>query len=169
MIMETTVYSNIKLIVLDVDGVFTDGKKVYSLSGDVVYKTFYDKDFTALNKLRKYFNIIILSGDDRVNKVLFKSKGIPFYHSKNKDKKKLIKVILNKYNVGPDNCIFVGDDLPDLPCFRLIPISLCPSDSVKEIKYLAYKVLKTKGGNGVIVELYNELSEEIMLRRKYGE
>ena len=169
MIMETTTYSDIRLIVLDVDGVFTNGKKIYSLSGDVVYKEFYDKDFTALKELRKYFDIVILSGDDRVNKVLFKTKGIPFYHSRNKGKKQLIKTILNKHGIGPDNCMFIGDDLPDIPCFRLIPISMCPSDAVKDVKLLSYKIFKAKGGNGVIVELYNEMQEEIMLRRKYGD
>ena len=167
-IMDKTDFCNVSLIILDVDGVFTDGKKVYSLSGDVVYKTFYDKDFTVLNMLRDYFDIVILSGDDRINKQIFESKKIPFYHSNKKGKKKLIRIIMNKYNVGPDNCIFIGDDYPDIHCFHQIPLSFCPSDAVADVKNLAYKVLPVKGGCGVIGCLYKELVTEIMLRKKYG-
>jgi 3-deoxy-D-manno-octulosonate 8-phosphate phosphatase (KDO 8-P phosphatase) len=166
--MDTTDYKLVKLIILDVDGVFTTGHKLYNLNGEVVAKEFYDKDFTALNALLKVFKIVILSGDDRVNKVMFKSKGIPFFHSSSKGKKYYLKKILNKYNVGPDNCIFVGDDTPDIDCIRLIPLSFCPKDSVSIVKCSVYKVLPSSGGNGVIVDLLDELSTEIMLRKKYG-
>ena len=41
----------IKLLILDVDGVLTDGKKVYGKEGTGLYKTFCDKDFTAIKRL----------------------------------------------------------------------------------------------------------------------
>lgn len=166
--MDKTDFREVKIIILDVDGVFTDGRKGYYLNGEVAIKYFYDKDFTVLNMLREYFSIVILSGDDRVNKQLFTSKDIPFFHSAKKGKKKMLRIIMSKYGVGPDNCLFVGDDYPDIPCFHQVPLSFCPVDAVDDVKNLAYKVLPVKGGNGVIGALYKELSPEIMLRKKYG-
>jgi 3-deoxy-D-manno-octulosonate 8-phosphate phosphatase (KDO 8-P phosphatase) len=166
--MDTTVYSEVKLLIFDVDGVFTTGNKIYDLTGNVIAKEFYDKDFTALNVLSNTFDVVILSGDDRVNRIIFENKNIPFYHSSNKSKKYYLKIILNKYNIGPDSCIFVGDDLPDLGCIRLIPLSFCPKDSNTLVKNIVYKMLPSNGGKGVIVDLLNELNTEIMLRKKYG-
>ena len=166
--METTAYTNVKLIILDVDGVFTDGRKVYNINGEVVYKTFYDKDFTCLNFLMEFFDIVILSGDNRINKPLFTQKGIPFYDSSKKGKKYMLRKILNKFSLGPNACIFVGDDYPDIPCFYQIPLSFCPKDAVSKIKNIAYKILPVYGGDGVITALYDELAHEMMLRKKFG-
>lgn len=167
--MEQRLFKKVKVIVLDVDGVFTNGKKTFNLNGDVVYKEFLDRDFTALNVLLKYFKVVILSGDDRVNREVFKNKKIPFYHSRGKSKKRLLRAILNRYNIGPDECIFIGDDFPDLKCIQMIPLSFCPKDAVSDVKASVHAVFKVKGGEGVIVYLLDVLSYEIMLRRKYGE
>ena len=165
--MSGTIFSQIKLIILDIDGVLTNGRKVYNLKGEVVGKEFLDQDFTALNELSKYFTIVFLSGDDRVNKGVF-AKKYKFFCSRGKDKKYYIKLIFKKYNVGPYDCIFIGDDIPDLRCMQMIPLSFCPANAVQDVKALAYQVIPVSGGNGVIVYLLDLLKEEIMLRRKYG-
>ena len=167
--MDDRLFASVKLIILDVDGVFTNGKKILDLEGNVVYKEFLDQDFTALNELRQYFKVVILSGDDRINSPVFKQRQIPFFHSKGKAKKRLLRVIFAKYNVGPDECIFIGDDLPDLKCVQTIPLSFCPKTAVQDIKNNVYSVLNVRGGDGVIVHLLGVLREEIMLRKKYGE
>ena len=54
----------IKLIVLDVDGILTDGKKYYNRDGDVVMKTFCDKDWTAIKRFRAMdIPVVFLTGD----------------------------------------------------------------------------------------------------------
>lgn len=164
--MSGTIFSKVKVIILDIDGVFTNGKKIYNLTGGVVGKEFLDQDFTALNVLKKYFKIVFISGDDRVNKAVFSKYN--FYHSRKRDKKYYIRTIFKRYNIGPDECLFVGDDLPDLKCMQMIPLSFCPSNAVSSIKNIAYDVIPVSGGDGVIVYLLDMLSEEIMLRRKYG-
>jgi len=114
--MDKTKYSNIKLIVLSVDGVFTDGKGAYKCDGSIISKNFLDKDFKSLSKLREFFNIIILSSEEHINRGVFKKKGFKFYCSKNK--KKMLKQILRERSTMPDECIYVGDDLLDLPTRR---------------------------------------------------
>lgn len=162
--MDKTKYSNIKLIIFSVDGVFTDGKGLYDCAGGVVSKSFLDKDFIALSKLREFFNVVIISSEEHINQNVFKEKGFKFYHSKNK--KKTLKQLLKERSIMPDECIYVGDDLLDLPCIRLIPVSFCPKDAFDEVKDIA-TVLPVNGGDGVVYDLYNVLLSEIMLRYKF--
>ena len=162
--MDLTKYSDIRLIVFSVDGVFTDGKSEYDYAGKVVSKKFLDKDFIALSQLHEFFNIVIISSEEHINQNVFKEKGFKFYYSKNK--KKTLKQILKQRNTMPDGCIYVGDDLLDLPCIRLIPCSFCPKDAFDEVKNIA-TVLPVVGGNGVVYSLYKILSEEMAVRYKY--
>ena len=54
----------IKLVILDVDGVLTDGKKYYNRDGDVLMKTFCDKDWTAIKRFKALgIKVLFLSGD----------------------------------------------------------------------------------------------------------
>jgi 3-deoxy-D-manno-octulosonate 8-phosphate phosphatase (KDO 8-P phosphatase) len=162
--MDKTKYSNIKLIILSVDGVFTSGKAAYDYEGRVVSKVFLDKDFIALSKLRKFFNIVIISSEEHINSGVFEQKEFKFYYSKNK--KKTLKQVLRERNTMPDECIYVGDDLLDLPCVRLISCSFCPVDAFEEVRNVA-TILSIVGGDGVVYELYRILSEEIAVRYKF--
>jgi 3-deoxy-D-manno-octulosonate 8-phosphate phosphatase (KDO 8-P phosphatase) len=58
----------VKLLILDVDGVLTDGRKYYDSSGLATHKTFCDKDFTAIKKFKSIgCEVIFLSGDKNIN------------------------------------------------------------------------------------------------------
>ena len=70
----------IKLVVLDVDGIMTDGKKYYDQNGSVVLKTFCDKDWTSIKRFKSMgINVIFLSGDENINKQIAKDRNIDFY------------------------------------------------------------------------------------------
>ena len=60
----------IKLLILDVDGVLTDGKKYYNRDGDVIMKTFCDKDWTAIKRFKALgIQVLFLSGDPFNDKI----------------------------------------------------------------------------------------------------
>jgi len=162
--MDKTKYSNIKLIVSNVDGIFTSGRGTYDRTGSIVSKDFLDKDFMALSKLREFFNVVIMSSEEYINRNVFKQKGFKFYCSV--DKKKILKKILMERSITPDECIYVGDDLLDLPCIRLVSYPFCPVDAFEEVKDVA-TILPVAGGNGVIYRLYKILSEEMTIRYKF--
>lgn len=151
-------FSNIKLIVLDIDGVLTNGRKIYNRQGEVLAKEFYDKDFSTLNKLNEKYKIIFLSGDDRVNEPLFRNRCNGFF-KEHKNKWGVLRKILNEYNLSPNsNVVFIGDDWPDIECLQNIKYSFCPADAIPQVKKVAYRILNTNGGNGVINEIYELLN-----------
>lgn len=156
----------IKLIILDVDGVLTDGKKYYNVDGISELKTFCDKDFTAIKRLRASgVNVCFLSGDSRINEQVSKNRNIDFYFSRGKNKVDFLSLLCEKYEVNVNEIVYVGDDLFDLDIMEKIAHPYCPNDSCKKIKnFCGSNVLKNNGGENVIAELVEVLLEKNLIK-----
>lgn len=153
--------SKIKLLILDIDGVLTDGTKVYDREHNPIHKTFRCKDFTAIKRfIAAGVKVIMLSGD-AWNRDMAQKRNIPFYCTRGDDlsldKSRYISHLESTYNVKSENMAFVGDDYFDLSMFKKLFWSFSPSDAPQIIKDNSLYVLKSKGGEGVIVELYDFL------------
>ena len=75
--------NKIKLLILDVDGILTDGRKYYGIDGMPFAKIFCDKDFTAIKRFRALgINVIFLTGDAKVNEKIGINRNIPVYLSR---------------------------------------------------------------------------------------
>ena len=146
--------SKIKIIVSEVDGVVTNGELCYDALANIPIKTFCIKDFEAINEIKKEFKFIFLSSNAFVSEYLCRKKNIPFYHSP-KDKLDGMKRILRYYSVTPDETMFIGSMYSDIECMQLVPLSICPDDSVAEIKECALIHTYSLGGYGVLSELYD--------------
>jgi 3-deoxy-D-manno-octulosonate 8-phosphate phosphatase (KDO 8-P phosphatase) len=153
----------IKLLILDVDGVLTDGTKVYDENHKVLSKSFRCKDFTAIKRLiASGIKVIMVSGDN-FNKTMAEKRNIEFYCSRNSDlsldKSRYVDLFEEKYKIDSQYMSFVGDDYFDLSIFKRLKWTFCPSDSPKIIKDISYRCLNSAGGQGTIVELYDFLIE----------
>ena len=154
----------IELVILDVDGVMTDGKKYYDQTGMPYAKTYCDKDFTAIKRLKgSGVKVCMLSGDDFINKQMAKNRNIDFYSARGLDKADFIDTFSERYNVKRDRMLYIGDDLFDATIMKQVGYSFCPSDSCFDIKIICrpFNILKNKGGENVIAELV-----EVLLARK---
>lgn len=150
----------IKLVILDIDGVLTDGKKYYGLDGIPFAKTYCDKDFTAIKRLRgSGVNVCFLSGDERVNKAMAENRKIDFYSARGKDKADFVPEFMETYNTLPADMLYIGDDLFDESIMRLVGHAYCPADAVKNLKILcgSSNVLARNGGENVVAELVEVL------------
>ena len=75
----------IQLLILDIDGVLTDGTKIYDKKHTVISKLFQDKDFTAIKRFKASgVNVITISGDIW-NQGMAKKRNLDFYHSRSKE------------------------------------------------------------------------------------
>lgn len=151
----------IKLLILDIDGVLTDGTKVYNEKHEVMSKRFLCKDFTAIKRMvASGIKVIMLSGDN-FNRTMAEKRNIDFFCTRDKnlslDKSLFIDEFNQRYGVSVDEMAFIGDDYFDLSMFKKITYTFCPSDSPKIIKDSSLYILKSKGGEGTIVELYDFL------------
>ncbi len=148
-----------ELLILDVDGVLTDGTKQYDQNHNVMSKKFLCKDFTAIKRfIAAGVRVVMVSGDEW-NRSMAEKRNIDFYCSRGKDlsldKSRYISMFADLYGTDPDKMAFVGDDYFDLSMFLALKWTFCPSDAPDTIKDQSSCVLNNAGGQGVIVELYD--------------
>ena len=125
-----------KCFFIDVDGVLTNGTKSYSDNGMPSFKTYYDKDFTALKLLKAMsYDVVLVSGDDFINKRMAENRNIRFISSRNLDKADVIKDYLKKNYDGVDVLTYgIGDDIFDFSMLEFVDTPYCPSDASLYIK-----------------------------------
>jgi 3-deoxy-D-manno-octulosonate 8-phosphate phosphatase (KDO 8-P phosphatase) len=145
----------IKLLLIDVDGVMTDGTKVYEETHDVIYKRFCDLDFTAIKRLAASgVQVCLVSGDD-FNRQMAQRRKIDFVYSRQKEDE--LPELLNKYGVSHHNVAFIGDDLFDYEIMRMCEFAFCPRNSPRDLQQICQHVVDRHSGDGVIAQLYDDL------------
>ncbi len=144
----------IKLVILDVDGVLTDGKIIYSSFGDDI-KEFDVKDGFGITLLhRAGINSIILTA--RFSKSIkrrAKDMHITEVYQNAFDKLVVYNKILRKFKISDDEVCFIGDDMVDLPVLRRVGFSVCTCCSIDEVKNEVDYITKKAAGQGAVREL----------------
>jgi len=154
-------FNNIKLLLLDVDGVLTTGKKNYSTKGEVLSKSFCDLDFTAI-KIFKYFGVktVFISGDKTCNEKIAFYRNIDFIYTRNRnvmiDKVDYLQQIEKKYKVNRKEIIFLGDDIFDMKLGLKVGLYCVPKNSFTELKKKANLVLENESGNFLVKEILDK-------------
>ena len=155
-------FKELKWLFVDVDGVMTDGKKTYDYCHEVISKEYNDKDFTALSLFkRKGIKVILLSGDKKVNEGMAKKRGLEIYFTSwlvVGDDSKIEKVDkMKELGANLEESAYVGDDYFDIAVFKNVKYSFCPQDAPDYVKSSCKNILNTKGGDGVIAEMYSRI------------
>ncbi|MCL2761010.1 MAG: HAD hydrolase family protein [Desulfuromonadales bacterium] len=145
---------DIKLLLLDVDGVMTDGRIVFDANG--VESKFFDvKDGHGIKMLQRCaIEVGIISGRESIvvdNRA--KELGIEIVFQKSLDKLAIYKKILENTRLTDSQVAFMGDDVIDIPVLRKVGFSAAPSDAVSEVLELVNYVTKRPGGRGAVREI----------------
>ncbi len=146
--------SHIKLLLLDVDGVLTDGSITYSDSGDQI-KTFNSKDGFGLRLLMDSgIGVGIITGrQSKALKFRCENLGITLLFDGIKDKSKALDKISAQTGITPEQMAFVGDDLMDLAVMKRVGVSFCVSDACEDVKGHSDFITFNKGGHGAVREI----------------
>lgn len=151
------------MLILDVDGVLTDGTKAYGPDGSVLWKRFCDHDFTAIKKFQMDEWVVVwLSADRTVNEAVAEARGIEFCCSREADgtidKVKWLGHLCEKHGVFSRDTVYVGDDMLDIPIMKEIRVAggkiYCPSGAVPQVMKIVDGVLSKPGGAGAVMDLY---------------
>lgn len=149
----------IKILVMDVDGTLTDGKIYMGDNGEVM-KAFDIKDGYGLANLLPGSGItpVIITG--RNSKILenrCRELKITELHQGIADKVSVLNQILEERGLDYSNVAYVGDDLNDLECMKLVAVTGCPADACDEVKNIVDFVSQRNGGNGAVREFLEYL------------
>jgi 3-deoxy-D-manno-octulosonate 8-phosphate phosphatase (KDO 8-P phosphatase) len=154
---------NIKLLLLDVDGVMTDGGIYFSNSGDE-FKKFNILDGYGITKLhRAGIKIGIITG--RVSNIVTKRAkelGITEVYQNLENKLEVYELLKTKWNLSDAEIAYIGDDEFDLPVLERVGFSAAPSNAVPTVKKQVHFVCTRGGGNGAV----REVIDLILQKRK---
>ncbi len=143
----------IKLLLLDVDGVLTDGKIIIGNYGDEI-KNFDVKDGLGVVLLRKagLRSAIITARSSRIVKIRARHLGIGKIYE-NHYKIKSLNDIKRRFRVKEEEICFVGDDLIDIPILKRVGLAVTVPNAIKETKEVAHYITQNPGGKGAVREI----------------
>ena len=146
--------SRIKLLLMDCDGVLTDGRLWLLEDGDE-HKSFNTQDGLGLSLLhRAGLKSGIISGrsSQAVNRRAGEL-GVEFVRQGDPHKIEAFEEVLRQADVGENEVAFVGDDLTDIPIMRRAEFAIAVADAVEETRSVAHYVTRAKGGRGAVREV----------------
>jgi len=152
---------DIKLIISDVDGVWTDGKIIYGGERTEI-KEFNVRDGLAAKLAQKVGIVVALLTSRRSHAVERRARelGITELHQGAPDKLVETQRIAEKLHVKFSEIAYAGDDLPDLAPMTRVAISAAPSDAAPDVRAIATWKLDSAGGAGAFRELVERLLRE---------
>lgn len=154
-------FAKIKLLLLDVDGVLTDGRIIYDTDGGES-KAFDVKDGHGLKLVQRAgIQVGIITG--RQSEVVSRRAaelGIEIVYQGAKDKSLPFNDILENLSLTPEEVAYVGDDIVDLPVMRKVGFAATVADAVDDVKVYADMVTKRSGGRGAVREICDFLLRE---------
>ena len=149
-----TEYTGIRLLVMDVDGVMTDGKIIYTSDGQEI-KSFNIKDGLGIKRAQASgIETAIITG--RTSPMVERRAlelGIAHLVQGREDKLAALSDLLDQINLSLDQVAYIGDDLPDLTAIDSVKLGACPANAATEVKSRANWVSTRAGGDGCVREL----------------
>jgi 3-deoxy-D-manno-octulosonate 8-phosphate phosphatase (KDO 8-P phosphatase) len=151
----------IKLLVLDVDGVLTDGGIIYDESG-VETKRFDVKDGLGIKLAQNTgVEVAVISGrKSAVTEIRCRELGIKRCFTGIKNKVDCYRSLIDEIGITAEETAFIGDDVNDLALLRLSGFSATTSDSFDYIKSQVHYVTVRKGGHGAVREFIEKILEK---------
>ena len=149
-----TLAKKIRLLILDVDGVMTDGKLYFSAAGDSM-KAFNAQDGLGLKMLMQSgIQIAIISG--RKSDIVVQRAadlGITAVYQGYAKKLIALQECRKTLNVSLSHTAYMGDDIIDIPALREVGLKFAPPNAMVEVKKLVHYVTKRSGGDGAVREV----------------
>ena len=154
--------AKIRLLVLDVDGVLTDGSIIYTDAGEEI-KRFHVRDGNGIRMvLQAGIEVALITG--RRSQALAhraKNLNIAYIFQGVRDKLEVLRSLQSQLDVAPRETAVVGDDLVDLPIMLPAGFAVAVADAPKEVQERSHLVTSVPGGRGAVREVC-----EILLKAK---
>jgi len=148
------IVKQLKLLILDVDGVLTDGRLFFDDNGKE-YKCFHARDGHGIKLLRQTgVEVAVISGR-KSNSVTLRMQGLGVEHvyQGHENKRAAFAEILQRLALKPEHVAYIGDDILDLPVMRQVGFAVAVQDANFAVKEHAHWQTQTAGGLGAVREI----------------
>ena len=152
----------VKLLAIDVDGVWTDGSLYYGARGEEL-KRFDVRDGQGMVLWRElgFPTAILTARTSPIVATRASELGIRYVLQGERDKGRGFEKLIAQAGVRAEEVAYMGDDINDIPVLRMAGLAATPADCVDEVREIVHYVCKAKGGHGAIRELC-----ELLIRSK---
>lgn len=144
----------VKLLILDVDGVMTDGGMYFTENGDQIKKYNTKDGMAIMHLIKRGYQVGIISSGFKTEMVKARADllGIQHFYVGRDRKIEVLNQWCKNLNISLDEVAMIGDDINDLEVMENIGIAACPSDAVDKIKNAAQIHLRMRGGKACVRE-----------------
>lgn len=145
----------VKLLLMDCDGVLTDGRLYFSAEGEVM-KVFHVRDGQGIALWHAAGNesgIITGRGAAKILERRAAELEMKYVRVLSKDKSKDLDEVLSESGLTPEQVAFIGDDLGDIPILSRVGFPVAVGDAVHEVKRNSLYTTRLAGGNGAVREV----------------
>jgi 3-deoxy-D-manno-octulosonate 8-phosphate phosphatase (KDO 8-P phosphatase) len=144
----------IRLAAFDIDGVFTDGR-FYLSDDNVETKSFFTQDGFGIRRLLKSgIGVAVISGrNSRAVELRMAELGVQHVLQGVSDKVAALEGLLARLQLLPEQCVYTGDDVPDLPLLGYVGYSIAVANAVREVKDACDYTTRQPGGHGAVREV----------------
>ena len=150
--------ARVEAIVLDVDGVMTDGGIIPTPEGDFIRRYNAKDGYAIASAIREGIKVCVISGGrGRMLENRLQMLGVTRFYLNCMDKVAAIQEFANDYNIDLENVIYMGDDIPDLECMRLVGVPVCPSDAAMEVVEASRYISEFNGGHGAVRDIVEQV------------
>jgi 3-deoxy-D-manno-octulosonate 8-phosphate phosphatase (KDO 8-P phosphatase) len=150
--------ATIRMLVLDVDGVMTDGRLHFGPRGEAL-KLFHVRDGLGIKQVTAAgIEVAVISGrKSKMVDVRCRELGVEHVYQGTKDKLAELERLCGRLNIPASACACVGDDLPDVPVMRKVALAFAVADAHPEARHAAHLITKLPGGHGAVREVCDYL------------
>jgi len=149
----------IKALIMDVDGTLTDGTIYLDNNGNEM-KKFNVKDGYAINTILPEYDIVPIVITGRRSEIVRKrceELNIKKVVQGSINKVNDMKLILNDLSISMEETAYIGDDMNDIECMKLVGLCACPNDAVNEVMKICDIVAEKNGGEGAVREIIEKI------------
>ncbi len=146
--------TKVKMIVLDVDGVLTDGGIIYASGGEEI-KVFNVKDGLGLVQAVDSGLVTVIITGRESPAVARRAQELKITHLFQgvSDKLAILQKLCQELSISLDEVAYIGDDIPDLSVLQNVGLACCPNDAVPEVLAVCHFVTRRDGGRGAVREI----------------
>ena len=150
--------ARIEAMVFDVDGVMTDGRIIPTAEGDFI-RCYNCKDGYALAyAIRHGYRVCVITGGyGKILERRLRMLGMQDFYIDCMDKISTLREYMKKYDLKPENVLYMGDDIPDLECMREVGMPVCPADSAPEVIECSRYISEFEGGRGAVRDIVEQV------------
>ncbi|WGD34920.1 HAD-IIIA family hydrolase [Olleya sp. YS] len=148
----------ITTFIFDVDGVLTNGMVTITTSGEMIRHMNVKDGYAIKQALNHGFNVCIISGGTNEGvRLRLQHLGVKDVYLGAHKKIEPFEEYLHNYKIKPEQVLYMGDDIPDVPVLKLVGLATCPQDAVQEVKRISKYISHKLGGEGCVRDVIEQV------------